>query len=133
MIDKITGSILLDNQKVVLNSRLSPENFMNTSLYQGEIIDTKYLIKDTKDINGKRFLITLFFISERLKEVHLSEVMNGISCSNWTEDIESEKKKSHDKWLLKILGNGPYVYSWGTVESTFDKKGAVSSIILRYR
>jgi len=132
MIDKITGSIILDNENTVLNSRMSAEIFMTTSLYKGGSIDTKYLLKDVQKISGKTFLITLFFYNGKLKEVHLSEVINGLSWDNWTEDVEIAKKKSHDQWLLTFLGKEPYDYSWGHVESIFDKKGCVSSIILRY-
>ncbi|MFD2214557.1 hypothetical protein [Metabacillus endolithicus] len=133
MIDKITGSIILDNGNIVLNSEMTPETFMTTSLYKGGIVNNNYILKDTQEVNGKRFLLTLFFNNGKLKEVHLSEVINGLSWNNWTEDVEIAKKKSHDQWLLTVLGNESYHYSWGNVESVFDKKGCVSSIILRYR
>lgn len=132
MIDKTTGSIILENENVVLNSTMSPEIFMTTSLYKGGIIGTNYVLKDTQEIAGKTFLLTLFFYNENLKEIHLSEVMNGLSWDNWIEDVEITKKKSHDQWLLGVLGKEPYNYSWGHIESVFDKKGCVSSIILRY-
>ncbi|MFS0653841.1 hypothetical protein [Bacillus sp. 179-C3.3 HS] len=132
MIDKTTGSIILDNVNKVINSRMSSEVFKTTSLYKGGIIHTNYQLIDTHLINGKEFLITLFFDNEKLKEVHLSEFINGLSWDNWTEDVELAKKKSHDQWLLTSLGEKPYDYSWGYVESIFDKKGCVSSIIIRY-
>ncbi|NPC91997.1 hypothetical protein HOO54_07160 [Bacillus sp. WMMC1349] len=132
MIDKITGSVILENGSIVLNSKMSLEIFMTTSLYKGGTIDNNYLLKDTQEINGKSFSLTVFFNNGKLKEVHLSEIMNGLSWDNWTENIEMEKKKSHDQWLLSVLGKEPYHYSWGHVASIFDKKGCISLIILRY-
>lgn len=132
MIDQLTGSIILDNGNIVLNSEMTLETFMTSSLYKGGMVDNNYILKDKQEINGKSFSLTLFFNNEKLKEVHLSKVINGLSWNNWTEDEEIAKKKSHDQWLLTVLGNESYHYSWGNVESVFDKKGCVSSIILRY-
>ncbi|RSD28496.1 hypothetical protein [Mesobacillus subterraneus] len=132
MIEKITGSIILDNENIVLSSGMSYETFLNTPLYKGGIVDKNYSLKDTQEISGKGFLVTLFFNEGKLKEVHLSEVINGLSWDNWSEDVEMTKKESHDQWLSTILGEEPYIYSWGQVESVFDKKGCVSSIIIRY-
>ncbi|MCK0473846.1 hypothetical protein MW695_21110 [Alkalihalobacillus sp. APA_J-10(15)] len=131
MIDSRTGSILLDNGNIVLNSKIAPNELMATSLYKGGSVDPNYLLKDTQEINGKIFLLTLFF-KGKLKEIHLSEADKELSWENWSEEKEMKKKESHDKWLLSVLGQEPYQYTWGQVESVFDKKGCVSSIILRY-
>lgn len=132
MIDENFGSIILEDGKIVLNSNMSPGIFMATSLYKGGSVEPNYLLKDTHEINGKEFLITLYFNNEKLKKIHLSEAIKGLSWDNWSEEVEINKKKSHDQWLLSVLGNEPYNYSWGNIESIFDKKGCVSSIILRY-
>ncbi|MCC5804375.1 hypothetical protein [Rossellomorea vietnamensis] len=132
MIDKATGSLILDDGKIVLNTDMSAETFMATSLYKGGTADNRYSIEEAQEINGKDFIITLFLKDGKLKEIHLSEVVKGLSWNNWTEDVEISKKNSHDHWLLTVLGNESYHYSWGYVESAFDKKGCVSSIILRY-
>ncbi|WP_210367746.1 hypothetical protein [Bacillus sp. REN3] len=79
MLDNITGSIILDNGNIVFSSGMSSETFMKTPLYKGGIVDNNYLLKDTQEISGKPFLLTLFFNHEKLKEVHLSEVINGLS------------------------------------------------------
>lgn len=86
MIDRITGSIILDNGNIVLNSKMTPETFMTSSLYKGRMVDNNYILKDKQEINGKSFSLTLFFNNEKLKEVHLSKVINGLSWNNWTED-----------------------------------------------
>ncbi|WP_078552285.1 hypothetical protein [Bacillus alkalicellulosilyticus] len=132
MIDKETGSISFDNGNIALHSKMSIELFKTTSLYKGGSVDTSYLIKDTFKICEKPFLVTVFFNDRKLIEVHLSEVTNGKTWSNCIEELETVKKKSHDQWLLSVLGEAPYIYTWGQVESVFDKKGYVSSIIIRY-
>lgn len=132
MIDKLTGSLVLENGNIDLNPSTSIESFMTTPLYKGGDIKTGYSLKNPEPINGKTFLITLYFVNEKIKEIHLSEVSGGLSWSDWTEDIEIKKKSSHDEWLVAILGKAPYQYSWGQIESVYDKKGCVSSIIVRY-
>lgn len=132
MIDKVNGSIILDNGNII-NNNMTIESFMeDTTLYKGEGVRQCYTLKDSHYIDGKGFLITLYFDNGKLKEVHLSEVIVGLSWNDWTEDIEFDKKRSHDNWLLSILGKGPYRFLWGQIESVFDKKGCLSSIIVRY-
>ncbi len=50
----------------------------------------------------------------------------------WTQELELERKKKHDDWLLSELGMPPYGYAWGQITSSFDSKGCVSDIILHY-
>lgn len=133
MIDKLTGSIILDNENIMLSSGMTAETFMKTSLYKGGNVYPSYLIQDTQEINQKRFYLTLFFYNGQLDEIHLSEEVNELYWGNWTKDVEIVKKKSHDQWLLDTIGKEPYHFSWGCIESIFDKKGYVSSIILRYK
>ena len=132
MLDKTTGSLLVGSNKVLLSPNMLIENFIKIPLYNGGNIGISYSVKNPQDIDGKTFIITIYFDNQKLKEIHLSEFFNGLSWDGWTEDNEIKKKKSHDEWLASILGEDPYMYSWGTVESVFDKKGCVSSIIIRY-
>jgi hypothetical protein len=43
-----------------------------------------------------------------------------------------DRKIAHDALLENELGNPPYRFSWGIVESVFDKKGGGSQIIIRF-
>jgi hypothetical protein len=72
------------------------------------------------------------FENDRLNEVSLLFDLPSEDGRQWTEELELERKKIHDQWLLAELGKPPYRYSWGEVVSSFDPKGCVSDIILRY-
>jgi hypothetical protein len=54
------------------------------------------------------------------------------SAGEWTRELELERKRLHDQWLLRELGKPPYRYAWGVVASELDEKGVVSEIIIRY-
>jgi len=48
----------------------------------------------------------------------------------WDRDCELRRKAYHDAWLKTELGDPPYEYLWGTVDSTFDEKGMSSGIVI---
>ena len=47
-------------------------------------------------------------------------------------DIPWQKFKGHDEWLRLELGEPPYRFPWGQLESNFDSKGCASAIIVSY-
>jgi hypothetical protein len=51
---------------------------------------------------------------------------------HWTEELEQERKRLHDEWLARELGEPPYRYPWGNLTSEYDSKGCASDIILNY-
>jgi hypothetical protein len=77
----------------------------------------------------------LCFLNNKLTEIRLysEEIALGTSWLDFSEQKELERKKEHDKWLEFLIGKGPYLYSWGEIISVFDKKGGVSSKIIRYK
>lgn len=50
----------------------------------------------------------------------------------WSVEHELERKQVHDDWLRRELGEPPYRFSWGRVESNYDSKGCSSAIIVNY-
>lgn len=50
--------------------------------------------------------------------------------ADWDRECELRRKALHDDWLKSELGNPPYEYSWGTVDSCFDEKGMSSGIVV---
>lgn len=50
----------------------------------------------------------------------------------WTVEQELERKRVHDNWLLNEVGQPPYRFSWGRLESNYDPKGCTSAIIVNY-
>jgi len=50
----------------------------------------------------------------------------------WSVEHELERKQLHDDWLQRELGDPPYRFPWGHLESNFDSKGCASAIIVTY-
>lgn len=48
----------------------------------------------------------------------------------WDRECELRRKSYHDAWLKSDLGDPPYKYLWGTVDSCFDEKGMSSGIVI---
>jgi len=50
----------------------------------------------------------------------------------WSVEHELERKQMHDDWLRRELGEPPYRFPWGYLESNYDSKGCASAIIVTY-
>lgn len=86
-----------------------------------------YDINPEPDVAG-----TVMFKNDRLRQVYLLMSIPTDNASQWTENLEQERKLKHDEWLRAELGAPPYEYAWGKVTSDFDSRGCVSEIILSY-
>lgn len=133
MIDKLTGSITLNDGKIVLSSNLSKEKFEKSKLYSGGKLEPSYSLKSPQEINNKSFFVTLFFSNGNLKKMYLTEATKSTGWGDWSKEKELKKKQRHDEWLNSLFGGGPYSYPWGEIKSLYDKKGGVSLIIINYR
>lgn len=74
----------------------------------------------------------LIFDRDRLDSAYVLMEIPADARSEWSVDLELQRKALHDRWLQTELGEPPYEYSWGTVTSEFDAKGVVSEIIVNY-
>jgi hypothetical protein len=85
-------------------------------------------------ISGMIFSLTVTFKEENISSISLSneDKEYGLSWEDWTLEKEMNRKKSHEIWLSKVLGEPPYRYKWGNVESFYDSKGGFSHILIRY-
>lgn len=75
---------------------------------------------------------TLLFNGERLENVAWAFTMPDEAEGDWSEESEMRRKKVHEDWLQKELGNPPYRFNWGEVSSEYDPKGVSSAIIVVY-
>lgn len=75
---------------------------------------------------------TVMFKNDRLQQVFLLLRIRTDDASQWTAELEQERKLKHDEWLRTELGAPPYEYPWGSVTSDFDLRGCVSDIIVSY-
>jgi len=75
---------------------------------------------------------TILFDGGVLDRVFLAMAMPSDDSGEWSEQVEHQRKERHDAWLRSELGEPPYKYAWGGVESEYDSKGCASEIIVVY-
>jgi hypothetical protein len=52
--------------------------------------------------------------------------------ANWSEANELARKKLHDDVLANTIGQPPYRYPWGEIQSMYDPRSGGSSISIHY-
>ena len=75
---------------------------------------------------------TILFNDGVLDRVLLAMSTPSDETEEWSELVEHQRKERHDSWLRAELGEPPYRYRWGGVESEYDSKGCASEIIVVY-
>ena len=140
MIDIKTGNVFLEKIDFVIGPTLTRENFLISPLASLSRVAVKnephcsFNAKAQK-IAGHPFIITLYFKRSTLTNLELfaDDDQFGTSWDDWSEEKELERKKFHETWLKSVLGDPPYHYDWGSVESHYDAKGGSSSISIKYQ
>ena len=139
MIDINVGGIIVNNDNSILSRGLTKKEFEESNLYK-EVIRcdeygyTRYIL-NPQLIDNDYFAIGLIFNPDNMIEfISINIVYNDNSSrrANWSEERELRRKKEHDKWLLKNIGDPPYEYSWGGISSDYDPRSGSSSITIRY-
>ncbi len=75
---------------------------------------------------------TAQFYGDRLEVIFVWFSMPDDSDDNWNEAHERLRMKVHDEWLQIELGEPPYRFAWGRIESVFDAKGCEGEIHVSY-
>jgi hypothetical protein len=126
-----TGRVEFDEGSV--EPRLSREAFLTSSLgRQAEVfVENEPYI--TYRIHPERGVTaTVSFKGSRLESVGWLFDLPPEKEKDWTEELELDRKRLHDEWLVRELGDPPYQYPWGELTSEYDSKGCASDIILNY-
>lgn len=76
---------------------------------------------------------TLLYDGDRLDRVFLMMDTPSDNPGQWSEAIERERKRIHDDWLRDTLGDPPYEFEWGKIDSQYDPRSCASDIIVLYR
>ena len=76
--------------------------------------------------------VTLSFEGQRLRNIAWLLALTNDEENDWSEELELKRKRIHDKWLLGMLGQPPYQYDWGVVDSAYDARACASDIIVAY-
>ena len=139
MINTSNGNIHIKGKKLVINSELTKDRFVQSDLFvdvlkQDDYGYSRYYIKQ-QIICEQNFVITMLFgPDDVLFMVTLGLVEDGLypTWENWSEEDQLQKKIMHDEWLEKNLGSEPYKYSWGSISSIYDSRSASSHITISY-
>lgn len=75
---------------------------------------------------------SLIFKDDRLIQVTATMDLASEETEEWSESSELRRKSQHDAWLRSELGNPPYRYLWGSVDSEFDSKSCSSDIVITF-
>lgn len=77
--------------------------------------------------------LVLRFLDGKLAEVNLAFANPDSDWNSWSEAKEESAKSVHDNWLASQLGEPPYIFNWGNVESLQDQRAGCSLILIRYK
>jgi hypothetical protein len=131
------GYIEFTDSGNVLRPDLTEETFLKSSLAASSVDlvhngEYRSYSAGRHSIAGTVFAVSIFFESGVLKSIHLSPVDEAVS--KW-EDVTDAVLKRHahenDEWIRRECGTtSPASFSWGTVESTCDKRSLAASIIV---
>jgi hypothetical protein len=140
MIDTKTGAISVDKIDFVIHPALTREEYLQSPLAGARVSGNEPYASFTPEalkIMGHSFLLTLNFYGSDLTSVDLyaTDESFGTSWADWSKEKELQRKRFHESWLGKVLGNDryPYDYDWGSVESFHNEKAGFSYITVRYR
>lgn len=76
---------------------------------------------------------TADFRDGHMLNVSLAFDLPDDSPENWSTPHELARKERHDAWLREHLGEPPYRYNWGQVESVFYHQHCGSEITVSYQ
>lgn len=140
MIDIKTGAIFVEVLDFVVAPSLTREEYLSSPLagaWLNGVEPYASFTSGTLEIIGQPFNLTLDFHGSDLTSVNLFAIDErfGTSWADWSKEKELQRKRFHESWLNKVLGNDryPYEYDWGSVESIYDGKSGFSYISIKYK
>lgn len=86
------------------------------------------------EICGKKFVFRVYFESGFLVSITLSPNNREPSWDNVENGELFKDKAENDTWLKNCFSlTAPASFTWGTIESTLDKRAGTATIVLRYK
>lgn len=77
-------------------------------------------------------MATAEFKNGRLSSISVTFDVQGDSPEGRSMEHELARKKAHDEFLLRELGDPPYIYHWGSVVSEFYHQHCGSELTVSY-
>ena len=126
MIDLQTGNIMI-YPDLILHSNLTFLEFKKTSFYDNQNPNKIIYLVEPQIIDDKKYIVSLFFRDGKIYSFSLLNI-----DFDFTVETEKERKQIHDKILLSYQIVSGKKYSWGMIESEYDSRSNISSIIIFY-
>jgi hypothetical protein len=133
MIDVHDGSIIIPGGENIAPGA-SESQFLSTQTGRSAALVIDNGDYRTYRVETRDLAALAYFHKGRLSSVDLVVTMPGDEAG-WdgvSEVGEKKRKAKHDEVLRKFLGDPPYVYPWGKVESTYDARDVTSSVVVTY-
>jgi hypothetical protein len=139
IIDKINGQLQFTNSFFV-SKKTTHEELINYFGHENiSVTDFKngwknYTVRNVH-LNDTYFIFTFYFENKILKPLHFilsdKNIIAG-SWKDWSEKKVLEKRDYYNDWLTNEIGKARE-FPWGTIESSYDRKGGFSDIVLNYK
>ena len=126
MVDLNNGTIKI-NEELEIRSGYSFEEFKTTKYFKGQDGIRIIYLEGAQCIDGKKYIVSLFFKDSVIYMVSL------INCEKELSDSEEViRKRIHDETLIKNGIDIKKQYNWGKVTSEYDARSNISSINIYY-
>ncbi|GJH40768.1 hypothetical protein RCZ04_13180 [Capnocytophaga sp. HP1101] len=124
--------LLIEGETITVNTTFSTlrERFPNNKIWN---VGTGYYWLYFSDclFEEKLFNVSLCFKGEELKFLSFAMKEKQTSWDDWSEEQELQNEEYYDQWLTAHIGK-KRIFSWGTIESIYDRKGGSTSICVKY-
>ena len=124
----ITGGVLKIDEDLVITPGYTFESFKRTRHYKDQNEISMIYLDEMHTIDGRKYKVSLYFRNGNIYMLSL------ICCDEeFSFEDEPKRKELHDK-ILKELGlQENNIFTWGKIESSYDRRGNVSSINIIYQ
>lgn len=139
------GKILIDDKEICyeMDSKSFTDMFScKINNYTNGDIE-RYNFINPQIINELSLWVKIVFIKKTISSIELKNADPSLknSYDNWSDAKVKLKRKIHDEWLIKQLGEPherklpciKYNYSWGEILSYSDPRGGDIGISINYK
>jgi hypothetical protein len=139
MFDASTGILSFERPAVVISPAMTRAAFLASPLAEGATSHIKnepfhsWKLKGSYRSAQLDLLVVVWFRDEKLTMISLMDPDSryGTSWEDYSLEKEMKRKASHDAWLSRVLPSQTD-YSWGSVRSDYNDRGAFSEIVVKY-
>lgn len=141
--------MILEKGELEINNIIIDKNTTKKKFKSQFINDIKsyindvYNFKQPVNIKSLDLWVEVLFDGENIKRVEMKNADPKLrnSYDNWSNNKVELKRKSHDEWLIRQLGEPherklpaiKYKYSWGEILSYYDPRSGDTGVVVNYK